>query len=107
MKNNAIISLPGRISHFEINREILLRMSGVDVMSIKEINVALISKIPEDAQQQIFVYLTQNFCNENPFAPKSADEIYADLERSRICHERGEYEDFDDVLDSISKRYGL
>lgn len=82
-------------------------MSGVDVVSIKEINVALISKIPEDAQQQIFVYLTQNFCNENPFAPKSAEEIYADLERSGICHDRGEYEDLDDVLDSISKKYGL
>lgn len=82
-------------------------MSGVDVVSIKEINVALISKIPEDAQQQIFVYLTQNFCNENPLAPKSVEEIYADLEQSRICHDRGEYEDLNDVLDSINKKYGL
>lgn len=82
-------------------------MSGVDSMSIKDINVALISKIPEDAQQQIFMYLTQNFCEKNPFVQKSSEEIYADLERSRICFEKGEYEDFDDVLDSISKEYGL
>lgn len=82
-------------------------MSGVDSMSIKDINVALISKIPEDEQQQIFMYLTQNFCAKNPFVQKSAAEIYADLEQSRKCFERGEYEDFDDVLDSISKEYGL
>lgn len=76
-------------------------------MSTKEANIALLSTIPDDAQQQIFVYLTQNFCNGNPFKPKSAEEIYSDLETSRNCYERGEYEDFDVALDDISKRYGL
>ena len=82
-------------------------MLGVDVMSIREANIALLSTIPEDAQKQIFDYLMQNFCEGNPFKAKSANEIYYDLEKSRICYEEGDYEDFDDALDDISKRYGL
>lgn len=82
-------------------------MSGVDIMGTREANIALLSTIPENAQQQIFVYLTENFCEGNPFKPKSADEIYAELAESRACYERGEYEDFDDALDEISRKYGL
>ena len=83
-------------------------MLGVDMsMSIKEANIALLSTIPEDAQQQILVYLTQNFCEGNPFKPKSAEEIYSELAESRTCYEQGEYENFDDALDDISKKYGL
>ena len=82
-------------------------MLGADFMSTKEANMALLSTIPENAQQQIFVYLTQNFCNGNPYKPKSAEEIYSELAESRACYERGEYEDFDDALDDISKKYGL
>lgn len=76
-------------------------------MSTKEVNIALLSTIPEDAQQQILVYLTQNFCKGNPFKPKSAEEIYSELAESRACYEQGEYEDFDDALDDINKKYGL
>lgn len=72
-------------------------------MSIKDINIVLLSTIPEDDQRQIFEYLTLNFCKENPFTPKSADEIYKELAESRNCYECGEYEDFDDALDEISK----
>lgn len=82
-------------------------MIGVDIISTREANIALLSTIPEEAQQQIYVYLTQNFCNGNPYKPKSAEEIYSELAESRACYERGEYEDFDDALDDISKRYGL
>ncbi len=82
-------------------------MLGVDYMSTKDANLALISTIPEAEQQKIYVYLTQNYCNNNPYKPKSADEIYTDLESSRDCYERGEYEDFDAALDEISKKYGL
>ena len=82
-------------------------MSGVDIMSIKEINIALLSTIPEDAQQQIFEYLTQNFCDGNPFKPKSAEEIYSELAESRACYEQGEYEDFDSALGDMSRKYGL
>lgn len=82
-------------------------MLGVDTMSIKEANIALLLTIPEDAQQQIFEYLTQNFCDGNPFKPKSAEEIYSELAESRACYERGEYEEFDDALDDISRKYGL
>lgn len=41
------------------------------------------------------------------YKPKTAEEIYSDLEESRVCYERGEYEDFDDALDKISRLYGL
>ncbi len=44
---------------------------------------------------------------ENPFAPKSAEDIYEDLEKSRECYERGEFEDFDEALDEISEKYNL
>lgn len=76
-------------------------------MNSKEVNIALLSTIPEDAQQQILVYLTQNFCKGNPFKQKSAEEIYSELAESRACYEQGEYEDFDDALDDINKKYGL
>ena len=57
------------------------------------------------SDEELFVYLTQ--FNGNPFKPKSAEEIYSDLSESRACYKRGEYEDFDDALDDISKKYGL
>ena len=82
-------------------------MLGVDFMSTRDTNVALLATIPEDAQKQIYIYLTQNFCDGNPYKPKSAKEIYADLAESHACYERGEFEDFDDALDDISEKYGL
>ena len=48
-----------------------------------------------------------NFCKENPFKPLAADEILAELSESRACYECGEYEDFDDALEEISKKYGI
>lgn len=39
--------------------------------------------------------------------PKSATDIYVELSESRDCYERGEFEDFDDALEDISKKYGL
>lgn len=43
----------------------------------------------------------------NPFKPLSAEEIYEELEQSRACYERGEYQDFDEALDEIKKKYEL
>lgn len=82
-------------------------MIGVDVMSTKEVNIALLSTIPEKDQEQIFVYLTENFCSESPLKPKSANDIYSELAESRACYERGEYKDFDAALDDIAKKYDL
>lgn len=58
-------------------------------------------------EELILLCVTQNFCKEHPFKPKSAEEIYSELADSRVGYERGEYEDFDDALDDISKKYGL
>lgn len=52
------------------------------------------------------IYKTGSFSN-TPFAPKTAEEIYSDLAASRAFYEHGNYQDFDDVLDTISKKYGI
>lgn len=39
--------------------------------------------------------------------PKSAQEIYEELEESRKCYERGEYQDFDEAIEEISQKYNL
>lgn len=39
--------------------------------------------------------------------PITKEEIYADLEESRKCFERGEYQDFDDAIEEIKKKYNL
>ena len=82
-------------------------MLGVDTMSTKEANIALLSTIPDNAQKQIFLYLTETFCKENPYKPLSANEIFAELEESRCCYENGNCEDMDVALDEISRKYGL
>ncbi|MCR4908533.1 MAG: hypothetical protein K5985_06845 [Lachnospiraceae bacterium] len=76
-------------------------------MSIKEANIALLSVIPDNKQQQIYMYLSDNFCEKNPYKPLSSNEIYAELAESRECYLRGEGEDFDNALDEISTKYGL
>lgn len=45
--------------------------------------------------------------NMSAFTLKSARDIYAELEESRACYERGKYKDFDVALDEIRKKYGL
>ena len=42
-----------------------------------------------------------------PLRRLSAEEIYAGLEESRKCFEKGDYSDFDEALDEMSKKYGL
>ncbi len=41
--------------------------------------------------------------DENTFELKTAENIYSELAKSRACYERGEFEEFDDALDEISK----
>ena len=76
-------------------------------MNYRKANMELLSIIPDAYQEEIHEYLLQNFCEDNPFKPMSKEEIYADLAESRACYERGEYRDFDEALDEISKEYGL
>ena len=45
--------------------------------------------------------------NDRVFGLLSAEEILAELAESRECYERGEYEDFDEALEEISKKYKL
>ena len=76
-------------------------------MTTRDANIALLSVIPESDQEKIYLYLSKNYFNGNPYKPLSATDIYDELAESRSCYERGEYEDFDDALDDISAKYGL
>lgn len=44
---------------------------------------------------------------DDPFKPKTKEEIYADLAESMACYERGEYKGIDDALDEICIKYGI
>lgn len=76
-------------------------------MSTMEANLALISTIPEERQEEIRAYLLMNFCANNPYKPLSANEILTELAQARENYEKGEGEDFDSAIDEISAKYGL
>ena len=76
-------------------------------MSTMEANLALISTIPEECQEEIRNYLLMNFCTNNPYKPLSAKEILSELAQTRECYENGEGEDFDKAIDEIGAKYGL
>ena len=68
------------------------------------------SKVLTEKQYQRYIidYLVNNnFCDGNPYKPKSAEEIYAELAQSRDSYEHGDVIDFDIALDEIDKKYGL
>lgn len=76
-------------------------------MSTLDANLALLSTIPEDRQEEIKNYLLMNFFKNNPYKPLSINEILDELSASRKCYENGEGEDFDDAIEAISVKYGL
>ena len=76
-------------------------------MSTLETNMAMLATFPEEKQQEIYTYLVMQCNNNNPFKPVSREEVYAELEESRACFERGEYMDFGDAIDEIRLKYGL
>ncbi|MBQ8822409.1 MAG: hypothetical protein IJZ82_07175 [Lachnospiraceae bacterium] len=76
-------------------------------MSTREANIALLSTIPEECQEEIQRYLRMNFCRNNPFMPLSGSEILSELAEARMCYDNEEGEDFDKALDEISVRYDL
>lgn len=84
-----------------------MRRNGGFGMSTMEANLALISTIPEDRQEEIRTYLLRNFCAQNPYKPLSANEILMELAEARASYDRGEGEDFDNALTEISAKYGL
>lgn len=49
----------------------------------------------------------EHLCVDGLFGPVSREMIYAELEESRSCFERGEYKDFDDAINEIMLKYDL
>jgi hypothetical protein len=82
-------------------------MLGADIMSTRDINVALLATIPESEQKQILDYLLKNFCQDNMLEPKSQNEIYSELAESRASYEHGNYRDFDAFIDELGIEYGI
>ncbi len=78
-----------------------------ETVSTLEANMAILATLPEEKQQEVYTYLVMQCSSNNPFKPVSKEEIYAELEESRACFERGEYMDFDDAIDEIRSKYGL
>ena len=76
-------------------------------MSTLEANIALLSTIPEENQNEIQRYLMANFCENSPYKSLGRGEILEELAESRKCYENGEREDLDAVIDEIEMKYGL
>lgn len=76
-------------------------------MSTMETNIAMISTLPEADQEKIFLYLSENFFEDNPFKPMSKNEILSELAEAREAFSRGEYQDFDAAAEEISREYGI
>ena len=83
-------------------------MLGVGNVNQKETNLLLVSMLSDEKQKQVFEYLTETYFNDiSVYQPKTAEEIFVELAKSRTCYERGEYKDFDEALNEISGKYGL
>lgn len=82
-------------------------MKRSETVSTLEANMAMLATFPEEKQQEIYRYLVMQCSNDNPFKPVSREEVYAELEESRACYERGEYKDFGEAVDEIRIKYGL
>ena len=78
----------------------IIRKLGDDIINIE--NRISVSVNSEDFQHKMLFGFV-----DNPFKPKSRNDIYTELEESRAAYERGEYEDFDKVLDEICEKYGI
>lgn len=77
------------------------------VMSTLEVNLALLSTIPEECQKEIQNYLLMNFCGSNPYKPLSENEILSELSESRMLYDNGEGEELGKVISDIGEKYGL
>lgn len=55
----------------------------------------------------IMISVREEDIEEKLFKPLNEQEILSELEESRACYEKGEYMDFDDALEIISKKYDL
>lgn len=76
-------------------------------MSILEANIALISALPEADQEKVFLYLSENYFENNPYRPMSAKDISEELAEARRCFDNGDFQDFDAAIDEISLKYDL
>ena len=51
--------------------------------------------------------LPENCCGDSLFKPMSKQDIFMELTEARECHAKGDYQDFVEALNEISRKYGL
>ena len=78
-------------------------------MSTLENTISMMKTLPETDLLEIHEVTLKLFQRHNdcPFAPKSKEEIYQDLEISRRQAEAGECQEAGEFLAEIRKEYGI
>ena len=88
-------------------------MSGIEKSDVEEAILRALDKGIDDMENgrvvphEYAMEIARQRLKECVLRPKSEQEIWEELAESRACYERGEYMDFDEVLDMISKKYEL
>lgn len=88
-------------------------MSGIEKNEVEEAILRALDKGIDDMEngrvvphEQAMEIVRQRL-KEYVLRHMSEQEILEELAESRACYERGEYMDFDEALDAISKKYEL
>lgn len=88
-------------------------MSGIEKNDVNEATLRVLDKGIDDMEngrvvphEQAMEIVRQRL-KEYALRPMSEQEILEELAESKACYEKGEYMDFDEALDMISKKYEL
>lgn len=88
-------------------------MSGIEKNGVEEAILRALDKGIDDMENGRVVprdqamEMVRKWRKEYGLRPMSEQEILEELAESRACYERGEYIDFDEALDMISRKYEL
>lgn len=79
-----------------------------DHLSTKEKDDYITSgRYEKDFIEWLYAEKLSGYCEDNPFKCLSRTDILDELKKSRENYEKGEYKDFDQALNDISKKYDL
>lgn len=86
------------------------RRKGVTKMTMLESTISIIKVLPDADLEEIQTFAKRLLKKRNqdcPFALKSREDIYRDLETSRKQIADGEYQDAEEFISEVRKEYGL
>lgn len=85
-------------------------MSGIEKSDVEEAILRALDKGIDDMENgrvvphEYAMEIARQRLKECVLRPKSEQEIWDELAESRACYERGEYMNFDEALDMISRK---